>query len=121
MFAIRYRAMLGAVIGGVVFSIGLPTVGQAATIHPDVRSAAADVTCGYDGYDGSNGQQPLYNHCGHGSVVIEVDHLFWQTTYACMPAGTHEIPQGDSQWRIVGAEYDGHTCNFRYPMPIVGP
>lgn len=74
--------------------------------------------CGYDGY--INGQ-PMYTHCArHGSVVIEVDHLFWQTTYACMPPGVHAIPESNTDWRIMSAEYDGHTC-FGGPAAVVGP
>jgi hypothetical protein len=63
----------------------------------------------------------MYNHCGKGSVVIEVDHFFWQTTYVCVPPGVHELPMGDSQWRIYRAEFDGHTCIYRFVTSIVGP
>ncbi|MGW4528376.1 DUF6355 family natural product biosynthesis protein [Amycolatopsis sp. NPDC004378] len=93
----------------------LPGVASAAAAN----TAAANAPCGYVGYEGSNGQQPLYNHCGNGDVVVQVDHFFWQTTYACVAPGVHELPQGDSQWRIIGAEYDGHTCSF--PGPVEGP
>lgn len=72
--------------------------------------AAAGHPCGYDGYAGSNGNQPLYTHCGRGRVEIKVDHFFWQKTYFCARPGTQEIPQGSSQWRIIGAEYDGKNC-----------
>lgn len=83
------------------------------SIVPGVASAQTTVsgfTCGYDGYDGSNGNQPLYTHCGRGRVEIEVNHFFWQTTYFCAVRGTQEIPQGSSQWRIIDAEYDGKSC-----------
>jgi hypothetical protein len=83
-------------------------------VAPAVASAEVTVTtghsCGYDGYTGSNGSQPLYTHCGRGRVEIEVDHFFWQKTYFCAGSGTQEIPQGSSQWRIIGAEYDGKSC-----------
>jgi hypothetical protein len=73
------------------------------------------------GYDGQVNGRPTYNHCGVGSVVIEVDHFFWQHTYACMPKGVHVIPQGNSSWAIIGAEYDGHTCTYTQPVPVTGP
>jgi hypothetical protein len=73
------------------------------------------------GYDGRINGQPTYNHCGAGSVVIEVDHVFWQHTYACMPRGVHVIPQGDSSWAIIGAEYDEHRCSYTQPISVVGP
>jgi hypothetical protein len=79
------------------------------TASAQVASSAA-ASCGYDGYDGSNGNQPLYTHCGRVRVEIKVDHFFWQTTYFCAVPGTQEIPQGTSQWRIIGAEYDGKSC-----------
>ena len=80
-------------------------------VAPSVASAqAAGHACGYDGYSGSNGNQPLYTHCGRGHVEIQVDHFFWQKTYFCASPGTQEIPQGSSQWRIIGAEYDGKSC-----------
>jgi hypothetical protein len=82
-------------------------------LTPDSASAqvaAARVSCGYNGYDGSNGSQPLYTHCGKGRVEIQVDHFFWQKTHFCAKPGTHEVPQGTSQWRIIGAEYDGKSC-----------
>jgi hypothetical protein len=83
---------------------------------PVVRQSS--VGCGYDGQ--VNGR-PTYNHCGVGSVVIEVDHFFWQHTYACMPKGVHVIPQGNSQWTIIGAEYDGHNCASTQPISVTGP
>jgi hypothetical protein len=85
-------------------------------VAPVIASAEVTVatgqcqSCGYDGYTGSNGSQPLYTHCGRGRVEIEVDHFFWQKTYFCAGSGTQEIPQGSSQWRIIGAEYDGKSC-----------
>lgn len=80
-------------------------------VVPGVASAQpAGRACGYDGYSGSNGNQPLYTHCGRGRVSIEVDHFFWQKTYFCASPGTRTIPQGTSQWRIIGAEYDGKSC-----------
>lgn len=127
MSIISHRVVLGVgslVIGALLF-IGLPAGAQAAsaaTARPTVTPTTAvrqDFSCGYDGYDGSNGDQPLYNHCGRGNIVIRVHHFFWQTTYACMEPGVHEIPQGRSPWRIIGAEYDGHSC--LYPGPLVGP
>jgi hypothetical protein len=73
-------------------------------------AAPSGFSCGYDGYNGSNGNQPLYTHCGVGRVEIQVDHFFWQTTHFCAVRGTQEVPQGTSQWRIIGAEYDGKSC-----------
>jgi hypothetical protein len=64
-------------------------------------------SCGYDGYQNN---RPLYTHCGKGRVEIKVDHFFWQKTYFCAVPGAQEIPQGTSQWRIIGAEYDGKSC-----------
>lgn len=73
-------------------------------------TAPSSFSCGYNGYSRSNGNQPLYTHCGTGRVEIEVDHFFWQETHFCATRGTQEIPQGSSQWRIIGAEYDGKSC-----------
>lgn len=86
--------------------------------HAAPATQIAAPECGYDGYIND---QPMYNHCAHhGSVVIEVDHLFWQTAYACMPPGVHAIPESNTDWRIMSAEYDGHTC-FGGPEAVVGP
>lgn len=130
MSMIRHRAMpvAGAIATGVVLAVGLPAIAQAApsahsAVHVRIAAArpaaARKFPCGYDGYDGSNGDQPLYNHCGRGDVVIRVHHFFWQKTYDCVAPGVHEIDQGNSQWRIIGAEYDGHICAM--PGPVVGP
>lgn len=91
---------------------GAESVDSASVARP------ARLACGYDGH--VNGR-PTYNHCGRGSVVIEVDHLFWQHTYACMPRGVHTIPQGDVSWAIIGAEFDGHTCTYTEPVVVAGP
>lgn len=125
----RYRALLGtsALAVGAVLAVAGAATAQAAPVHPIAPTtvatgsvtAARNFPCGYDGYGGSNGNQPLYNHCGAGDVVIQVDHFFWQTTYDCVAPGVHEIDQGNSQWRIISAEYDGHTCSI--PGPVVGP
>lgn len=86
------------------------------TANPTIDTGA-NHQCGYDGYQ-DNGQ-PFYNHCGNTDIVIQVDHVFWQTTYDCVEPGTHRIDQGNSQWAIISAEYDGHLCS--YPGPVVGP
>jgi hypothetical protein len=96
-----------------------PSAAQAAqtgSTGPTVHASSTD--CGYDGY--VNGYA-TYRHCGRGSVVIEVDHFFWQTTYACMPPGVYVIPQGNVSWAIVGAEADGNRCALTQPTSIVGP
>lgn len=134
MVKIKRRAALGAgsLAAGVLLFAGLPAEAQASPVRKEFISAAtssaavaarvaarSNFACGYDGYDGSNGDQPLYNHCGAKDIVIEVDHFFWQTTYDCVAPGVHEINQGDSRWRIIGAEYDGHACSS--PGSVVGP
>lgn len=90
---------------------------SAATTSTNTTVAGARYRCGYDGYQ-DNGQ-PFYNHCGRTDIVIQVDHFFWQTTYDCVEPGVHRIDQGNSQWAIFSAEYDGHLCS--YPGPVVGP
>jgi hypothetical protein len=87
---------------------------RAATVE-----AAASTPCGYLAYKGSPNGEPRYNHCGRGDIVLEVDHWFWQKTYDCVPPGIHYIDQGSSNYAIIGAEYDGHSCNW--PGPVVGP
>jgi hypothetical protein len=115
---------LAALGAGSVAIAGLVAVGSpqaaygATTATPATVASHASPPCGYDGR--INGQ-PTYNHCGRGSVVIEVDHFFWQHTYACMPRGVHVIPQGNSSWAIIGAEFDGHSCAYTQPVPVVGP
>jgi hypothetical protein len=99
----RIAAITGEIAASAAIGLAIP---QSAAAQPTLTTAA----CGYDGYDGSNGEQPLYTHCGKGFVQIEVDHFFWQKTYFCARPGTQEIPQGTSQWRIIGAEYDGRGC-----------
>lgn len=105
------RTAFGAAVlaAGAVLSATAPTA--ATPLHSNVVPAttAHAQPCGYNGYIDSS-HQPVYTHCGTGSVVIEVDHFFWDTTYACMPTGSWHIPQGDSQWAIYDAEADGHTC-----------
>lgn len=101
----RTAAIIGGIAASVAIALGIP---QPAAAHPTIETLTA--ACGYDGFDGSNGDQPLYTHCGTGSVEIKVDHFFWQKTYFCAHRGTQEIPQGTSQWRIIGAEYDGRRC-----------
>lgn len=102
------RALMRSAAGVVAASTAL------FLVAPNIASAqgptAAGHPCGYDGYAGSNGNQPLYTHCGRGRVEIKVDHFFWQKTHFCAQPGTQEIPQGSSQWRIIGAEYDGKNC-----------
>jgi hypothetical protein len=80
---------------------------------------AAALPCGYLAYKGSPTDQPRYNHCGRGDIVLKVDHWFWQRTYDCVAPGVHYIDQGNSNFAIIGAEYDGHSCTF--PGPVVGP
>jgi hypothetical protein len=101
----RTAAIAGGIAAGAAIALAIP---QSATAQTTV--VAAGVACGYDGYNGSNGNQPLYTHCGKGFVQIEVDHFFWQKTYVCARPGRQEIPQGTSQWRIIGAEYYGKGC-----------
>lgn len=107
----------GVAISGIVL-LGTPQTAHSATSGTTIAAPHDALGCGYDGY--VNGQ-PTYNHCGTESVVIEVDHIFWQYTYACMPRGVHVIPQGGSSWAIIGAEYDGHSCLYTEPVPVVGP
>lgn len=102
-----------------IVALGAPATANAATNSPTgVVTATSSTACGYDGYQGS---QPYYRHCGRGGVVIVADHFFWQHTYACMPPGRWVIPQGDSSWSIIGAEYDGHTCATNMPVSVEGP
>ena len=93
--------------GGFALAAATLAVPVTASAQPTIKGHFA---CGYDGYDGSNGSQPLYTHCGRGRVEIKVDHFFWQHTYFCAVPGTQEIPQGEVSWRIIGAEYDGKPC-----------
>jgi Family of unknown function (DUF6355) len=117
-------ARIATICAGIVAAVGLTAIGTPAMAEvtqssPSQSSPRANsLGCGYDGRVNGN---PTYNHCGSGSVVIEVDHVFWQHNYACMPRGVHTIPQGNSSWAIIGAEADGHTCNGPYPVSIVGP
>lgn len=105
----------------------LGTLGVAAAVTPATATAssaatltaAASTPCGYLAYKGSPTDQPRYNHCGRGDIVLEVDHWFWQKTYDCVAPGVHYIDQGNSSYAIIGAEYDGHGCNW--PGPVVGP
>jgi hypothetical protein len=103
-----WQRRTGAIVRGTAIGIAiafvLPVTASAQT------TASTTASCGYDGYNGSNGNQPLYTHCGKVRVEIKVDHFFWQKTYFCAVPGTQEIPQGASQWRIIGAEYDGKPC-----------
>lgn len=73
------------ITGGLAMSVA------AALLIPSTASAQVTANggfeCGYDGYDGSNGEQPLYTHCGKGRVEIKVDHFFWQHTYFCAVPG----------------------------------
>jgi hypothetical protein len=98
--------------------ISYPAAANAEPASVALVNRAAALSCGYDGH--VNGR-PTYNHCGRGSVVIKVDHLFWQHTYACMPRGVHAIPQGNVSWAVIGAEFDGHTCTYTEPVVVAGP
>ncbi|HEX3781306.1 MAG TPA: DUF6355 family natural product biosynthesis protein [Pseudonocardiaceae bacterium] len=95
----------------------------AATATPATAAptdqAGAGYACGYDGYNGSANDLPLYNHCGRGDIVLKVDHWWFQTTYDCVAPGVHYIDQGNSNLSITGATYDGHSCSF--PGPVAGP
>lgn len=115
----RTTVVAACAIASLALSIGLPAVAEASA-SPAVPDSPhiATLGCGYDGH--VNGR-PTYNHCGAGSVVIEVSHLFWQHTYACMPRGVHAIPQGDVSWAIIAASFDGNTCSTAYPTAIAGP
>lgn len=118
--AMRHVAAgLGASTLMAVLSVSLSTDAHATTLTSmNNGERATSLGCGYDGYVGGSA---TYNHCARGSVVIEVDHLFWQHNYACMPPGVHAIPQGNISWAIIGAEADGNTCTWPYPISIVGP
>jgi|ERR1044072_4609371 hypothetical protein len=70
----------------------------------------AGMPCGYAGYIEGGGSQPWYNHCGSTRVEIQVDHVFWGTTYFCAGPGEQAIPQGNNTWRIYSAEFDGKLC-----------
>ncbi|HEX3779069.1 MAG TPA: DUF6355 family natural product biosynthesis protein [Pseudonocardiaceae bacterium] len=108
-----YRTVI--IPGILAAAFTLACTGQSAAATSTVT--ATQYPCGYDGFHG--GEQPLYNHCGRTDVVIRVHHFFWQTTYDCVTPGVHSLDQGDSQWRIISAEYDGDGCNI--PGPAVGP
>jgi hypothetical protein len=126
MSTIRRFAASGAgtLAIGVLLIVGFPAAAQAASEHsvnqaaaasPVARSAQvvaqpADLPCGYDGHVNGVSEPPLYNHCGTGDVEIEVDHFFWQTTYACVQPGVQELTLGSGELSIIGAEYDGKTC-----------
>lgn len=113
--------LVAVVVGlaGVIGPLGTHTLAaHAEATHSSPVTQLSSLSCGYDGH--VNGR-PTYNHCGRGSVVIEVDHLFWQHTYACMPRGVHTIPQGNVSWAIIGAEFDGHTCTYTQPVVVAGP
>lgn len=105
-----------AAAGAIVALAGPATAAPAAHAQP---AAAAGLACGYLAYNGSANDLPRYNHCGRGDIVLKVDHWFWQTTYDCVQPGVHYIDQGSSNFAIIGAEYDGHSCNI--PGPVVGP
>ncbi|HEX3780317.1 MAG TPA: DUF6355 family natural product biosynthesis protein [Pseudonocardiaceae bacterium] len=102
-------------------AIVLGALGTVAAVTPATASpsAAAGYACGYDGYNGSANDLPLYNHCGRGDIVLKVNHWWFQTTYDCVEPGVHYIDQGNSNLSITGAEYDGHSCTF--PGPVGGP
>ena len=108
-------ATILAATGAVVALSGPATAATAAPAAP----ASAALPCGYLAYKGSPIDQPRYNHCGRGDIVLEVDHWFWQKTYDCVAPGVHYIDQGNSNFAIIGAEYDGHSCTFT--GPVVGP
>jgi Family of unknown function (DUF6355) len=112
----RTAAVVALVAALALTGAGTEPVTAAATSQ-FVAVVDTQYPCGYDGYYG--GGQPLYNHCGRTDVVIRVHHFFWQTTYDCVSPGVHPLDQGASQWRITGAEYDGHGCTM--PGSIVGP
>lgn len=117
----HYRTIVAAVapvlVGiGAVAALSGPA---AATPAASARPAVAGLACGYLGYNGSANDLPRYNHCGRGDIVLKVDHWFWQTTYDCVQPGVHYIDQGSSNFAIIGAEYDGHSCTM--PGPVVGP
>lgn len=118
MHTITQRAAAGVAAVGItgLLAFGAPAAHGTET----TASATAHATAQPCGYDGRVNGQPTYNHCGHGSVIIKVDHMFWQHTYACMPRGVHAIPQGEVSWVIIGAEFDGHTCTYTTPV-AVGP
>jgi hypothetical protein len=117
----KHRTILAAAIpalvgiGALVALSGPAAATPASTAHP----AAASLPCGYLAYKGSPNGEPRYNHCGRGDIVLEVDHWFWQRTYDCVAPGVSYIDQGNSNYAIIGAEYDGHSCNW--PGPVVGP
>jgi hypothetical protein len=110
--------LIGAV--GVCAATAAPATAAPASTGPaSAVQSAASLPCGYLAYKGSPNGEPRYNHCGRGDIVLEVDHWFWQKTYDCVAPGVHYIDQGNSDYAIIGAEYDGHSCNW--PGPVVGP
>ena len=98
------------IVTGAMLTATIPNSATAAPIDHEHALTQSGYACGYDGFVNGSNSQPLYTHCGTGRVEIEVDHFFWQTTYWCASPGTHDIPQGNSQWRIYNAVYDGKSC-----------
>lgn len=93
-------------------SVSRSVAGMASSDSPKTaaKPALRGLPCGYDGYISGGGGQPWYNHCGATRVEIQVDHVFWGTTYFCADPGEQAIPQGNNQWRIYSAEFDGKLC-----------
>jgi hypothetical protein len=116
----QHRTVIAAAICIAAAGVG-PVLAAPASAAIDntlpTTTTSPQYACGYDGYQ-DNGQ-PFYNHCGRTDIVIQVDHLFWQTIYDCVKPGVHRVDQGNSQWAIIGAEYDGHLCST--PGTVVGP
>jgi hypothetical protein len=112
-------AAAALLLGTLGLGAATATPATAAPAHATTVTPAASTPCGYLAYKGSPNGEPRYNHCGRGDIVLEVDHWFLQKTYDCVEPGVHYIDQGNSNFAIIGAEYDGHSC--RYPGPVEGP
>jgi len=118
---VRVATMVASAVAlaGLV-AIGAPSAAQATQLgrvgsmaHPN------SLGCGYDGYV-INGY-PTYNHCGRGSVVIEVDHVFWQhklCVHAARCLCHHH--RATSVGPLSAPKPTDHTCTFTQPISIVG-
>lgn len=104
----RFATMaLGAAASATLLAAA-PAVAQASPAHPD-STTVHPADCGYLGYNG-DGNGPYYNNCSPYSVEIRIEHFFGHDTYTCVSANrTISVPQGDNEWRIVYAVFDGRT------------
>jgi hypothetical protein len=73
---VRVATMVASAVAGPDGWRSVCAVGSSGrTTEP--RTAAAHANSLGCGYDGQVNGSATYNHCGRGSVVIEVDHFFW--------------------------------------------